>query len=166
MDTMLVWGLGLLGLSVIFLIGEAFLPSAGILGVSAVVAAIAGVVCLFRYDTTWGLSGTLGLVVLGPIAVYGLLKLWPHTPIGRRVIGAPTEEELERVHQEEASQRAARAALIGLEGQTLTDLRPVGLASIRGERMEVLSETGFVPTGTRVRVTHADLRLIKVRPAN
>ena len=51
------------------------------------------------------------------------------------------------------------------EGTALTDLRPIGLVEIAGQRYEVLSETHFIPTGTKVRVTHADLAQIKVRQA-
>ncbi|HYF15901.1 MAG TPA: NfeD family protein [Phycisphaerales bacterium] len=164
MDPLLAWGIGLLVVSCILLIAEAFLPSAGVLGVSAGVAAVAGVICLFRYDAAWGLAGLGSVVVLGPTAIAFLVKVWPHTPIGRRIIGAPTEEEVERQRAEELAARGARAALVGKTGKAVTDLRPVGVAVIDGARHEVLSETTFVPEGASVRVTYADLAQIKVRP--
>lgn len=164
MDPMLAWGLGLLALAFLLLILELFVPSAGALAVGAGLAAIAGVVCLFRYDAAWGASGALSILVLTPLAVYGFFKIWPNTPMGRRIIGAPTEEQVMAQRQAEERARAQRQALIGKEGKVVTDLRPVGLVDIGGTRYEVLSETLFVPAGSRVRITQADLSQIKVRP--
>lgn len=163
MDPLLVWGVALLAISVLILIIELFVPSGGMLGVTAAVVAVAGVVCLWRHDTTSGITGTLAVLVLGPLAFMFMLKIWPQTPMGRRLINAPTEEEQMAQRQSEEQQKSERLALIGKEGTALTDLRPVGLVEINGQRHEVLSETHFVPTGSKVRVTHADLAQIKVR---
>jgi membrane-bound serine protease (ClpP class) len=92
-----------------------------------------------------------------------MIKVWPHTPIGRSIIGAPTEEQAEQQRITEEQERRARLALIGKEGKVLRDLRPVGLVEIEGQRYEVLSETTFVPVGETIRVTQADLMQIKVR---
>jgi membrane-bound ClpP family serine protease len=164
MDTLLLWGIALIAGSLLVVLIEAFIPSGGLLSVLAGALAIAGVVCLFRYDTSWGLGGVLGLIILAPVAVGFVLKVWPHTPLGRRIIGAPTEDQLYEQHSREQAERQARAAYVGKEGVVLTDLRPVGLVEIEGKRLEVTSETTFVRQGTRVRVTFADMSQIKVRP--
>ncbi len=132
MESLLVWGLGLLALALVLLVAEFFVPSAGALGLTAAVIAIAGVVCLFRYDTLWGVIGSLIVIVFGPLAVYFGLKLWPHTPLGRRVIGAPSEEEAAAARQRESDEKKKQAALVGKEGRVLTDLRPVGTVEIDG----------------------------------
>lgn len=165
MDTWLAWGLGLFALSSILLLIELFVPTAGVMGVIACVAAIAGVVCLTRYDSTWGAASALAMMVLGPMAAYFMLKVWPSTPMGRKIFGTPSDEEIAEAQKAEVAARNARLALIGQEGQALTDLRPVGMMSLQGERVEVLAEVGFIPAGTRVRVTHADLSQVKVRAA-
>jgi membrane-bound ClpP family serine protease len=165
MDTWLAWGLGLFALSFILLLIELFVPTAGIMGVIACVAAIGGVVCMTRYDSTWGAASALATMVLGPMAAYFMLKVWPSTPLGRKIFATPTEEELAQARQAEEGERKARLALIGKEGKALTDLRPVGLIDLNGVRMEVLAEVGFIPAGTRVRVSHADLSQVKVRAA-
>lgn len=166
MEAMLVWGLGLLAAAVLVLVVEVFLPSAGILLVVSVGCALAGIVCLFRYDPLWGLSGTLASLVLGPVTFFSLLKVWRHTPIGRRMVGEPSEEEVEAKRQAEQREQEQRARLLGAEGDAITDLRPVGVVRIRGERYDALSETLLIPAGTRVRVTIVEANQIKVRPVD
>ncbi|MBL8759125.1 MAG: hypothetical protein JNK35_11930, partial [Phycisphaerae bacterium] len=50
MEPLLLWGLGLLAASLLIVVIELFLPSAGVLALVATAVAIAGVVCLFRHD--------------------------------------------------------------------------------------------------------------------
>lgn len=165
MDTMLLWGLILIGLALVLGVAELFVPSHGALGLTSGVLALTGVVCMFKYDTTWGVSTGLALLVLAPVGVGLGMKVWPHTPLGRRIIGAPTPDQVEQARTKEEAAKAARRALVGKNGTVLTDLRPVGKVDIEGTRYEVLSETSFISTGTRVRVTHADLEVIRVREA-
>lgn len=49
-----------------------------------------------------------------------------------------------------------RPELEGLDGVALTDLRPSGVAQIGDERLDVVSETGWVPAGSPVRVQRAE----------
>ncbi len=165
MDPQLVWALGFFALAFLLLALEVFLPTAGILAISSAVSAIVAVVMLYRFDVMWGNIGLLSVLVLAPAAAGFMLKIWPHTPMGRRIIGAPTEEEVEKARGAEEEERRARQALIGKQGKVLQDLRPVGVVEIEGTRYEVLSETTYVPVGEMVRVTHADLMQIKVRRA-
>jgi membrane-bound serine protease (ClpP class) len=50
----------------------------------------------------------------------------------------------------------ARPELVGIEGITLTDLRPAGTAEIAGERLDVVSEAGWITAGSPVRVLRAE----------
>ncbi|MFA6044030.1 MAG: NfeD family protein [Phycisphaerales bacterium] len=163
MESLLVWGLGLIGLAILLLSLEFFFPAAGALALTSFVLAVVGIICLFRYDMVWGATGTLLLLVMGPTALYWGLKIWPHTALGRGVVGAPTEEELEAQRAAEASEQQKGQALIGKEGMVVSDLRPVGAAEIAGQRMEVISEGTFVPTGARVRVIAVNGVTVRVR---
>ena len=160
---MLAWGLGLIILSIIIFAAELFLPSMGLLSIGAGISLIVGIVFLFRYDMTWGLTGSLVSVVLVPTFLGFLLKVWPHTPFGRKIIGKPLEDELGEQQASEGQLRKAREALIGKTGVALGDLRPIGTALIEDARVEVMSEIGFIPANTNVRVVSADLTTIKVR---
>ena len=162
-EELLFWGLGLLAASLLLVIIEVFVPSGGLIAITAAGCAIAGIVFLFRFKTSWGVSGTLAMLVLGPTAFGFALKVWPSTPIGRRMLGAKTPEEEEADRLAELKERQKQQSLVGAEGTVLTDLRPVGMIQIDSVRMEALSEMGVIRAGTRVRVTVVESNQIKVR---
>lgn len=164
-DAMLVWGLGLLVASLLLLIIEVFVPSGGLIAITAAGCAIGGVVCLFRVSAGWGLAGLGTMLVLGPAALSFAFKIWPHTPIGRKMLGERPEEQVEAERKAEAEERERRLALLGAEGVVRTDLRPVGVVEIGGHRFEALSEESLIRAGQRVRVTVVEPNQIKVRRA-
>ena len=159
METMLVAGLGLLALSLILIMIEAFVPSGGIIGLVAACCAIAGVVALFRYSSMWGVSGLLTVAVLGPMCFFWAIRMLPNTPIGRSLIGPPPEE----IAREVQEQRNERLALIDARGRAVTDLRPVGLVEIDGTRHDAVAEGPLIDRGATVRVTGVDGMQIRVR---
>jgi membrane-bound ClpP family serine protease len=165
MESPLIWGWALLALAAVLLLAEFFIPTGGALGLAALAAATAGVVVLWvGAGRTWGLIGLLTVLVMGPAALAYGLKIWPHTPLGRRVLGTPSEEEESaRLAAEEAARREADK-ILGKEGRVLSDLRPVGTVEVEGRRYDAMSETLFVPAGARVVVTGRDVAQIKVRP--
>lgn len=160
-ETLLLWGLGLLAVSLLLVVVEVFIPSAGVISLIAAVVAIAGVACLFRVSTAWGLAGVLTLLILGPIVFFFSISILPSTPMGKRLLFGETGED-------EPVLRDARGVgydhLMGVEGTALTDLRPIGTVRIEGEKYDALSETALVRAGSRVRVTAVEGNQIKVRP--
>lgn len=57
-----------------------------------------------------------------------------------------------------------RTDLIGAEGVAATDLRPSGVMLLGGERLDVVSDAGFVAKGTRVRVVRSEAYRLVVEP--
>ena len=164
METMLLWGLGLLGVAFLLFVIEVFVPSGGVIAVTAAVVAIAGVVCLFRHDTVWGIAGLLAVLLLTPMLFMLALKIWPSTPIGQRMMyGDATPEDRQRRQRVEFEAREARQALVGAEGVVQTDLRPVGVVKIDGVRHDALAEIGLIEAGQRVVVVSVTDNQIKVR---
>ena len=51
---------------------------------------------------------------------------------------------------------AAREDLVGAEGVAATDLHPSGTAVLGGERLDVVSEVGFIDKGARIRVVRSE----------
>ena len=49
-----------------------------------------------------------------------------------------------------------RPELEGLDGVALTDLRPAGAAQFGDERLDVVSEAGWIPAGSPVRVLRSE----------
>jgi membrane-bound ClpP family serine protease len=163
-DTVLLVGLGLLAASFLLLFAELFIPSAGLLAIGAGAAAIAGIVILFNYDSLWGLIGVAVVLVGAPTALSLGLKVWPHTPVGKKMLlGENTEEGLEAKRVAEAQARELRRALVGAEGEVVTPLRPVGVVRIGDTRHDALAESGIIESGQRVKVTSVRDNQIKVR---
>lgn len=163
-EVFLLWGFGLFGLALLLFLVELFLPTGGILGVMVGVAAIAGVVSFFRASQVWGWSSLGFLIVVSPFAFAFALKVWPHTPIGRRLILGSVEDEVdEEAPQVRDEEGDVLKALIGATGEAVSDLRPVGTVRIEGERVEALAESGMIDAGQKVRITAVEGNRIRVR---
>jgi len=167
-ESLLLWGVALLGLAALLIFVEVLLPSGGLIAILSAASTIAALVFFFRYDVTWGLMSTLAVLVLLPVVIAFALKVWPHTYFGRRIILGSAEED-EAARQETAKARAAESealqALVGVRGQALTDLRPVGAVRIEGERVEAIAVGGVVEAGAAVKVVAIEGNRIKVRQA-
>jgi membrane-bound ClpP family serine protease len=163
-ESLLIWGISLLAIAALLLVIEVFVPSGGIIATASIGCAIAGNICLWRYDAVWGVIGTVGSLIAGPLIFVQTIKIWEHTPTGRKLLGQPTEEDRQKQRLEEESKAKELLALVGMEGEVVTDLRPVGVVRISGKRYDALSETMYIPAGTKVRVTVAEASQIKVRP--
>ncbi len=163
-EAFLLWGFGLFGLAFILFLVELFLPTGGVIGVMVGVAAIAGVVSCFRASMTWGVSSLLFLIVISPIAFAFALKVWPNTPIGRRLILGDASDDLdEEAPPPTDASDELRQALVGATGVAMSDLRPVGTVRIEGERVEALAEGGMIDAGQDVRITAVEGNRIRVR---
>lgn len=57
-----------------------------------------------------------------------------------------------------------RPELEGMDGIALTDLRPAGTAEVAGERLDVVSESGWITAGSPVRILRAEGYRHVVRP--
>lgn len=162
MESMLAWGLLLLAAALLMIVLEVFIPSAGLISVTAGLLAVGGIVCLFMHDKVWGFAGIVTVLLLGPLILIAGFKIMPATPFGKKLLYGESGRH-EPVIPEEALNRLD--GLVGVEGEALTDLRPVGTARIEGQRLDVRSEIAFVPAGTKVRVTGVEGSTVRVRPA-
>lgn len=165
-EAMIWWGFGLFAASVIVLALELFVPSGGVLGLLSAALAIGGVVCFWRVSPTWGVTALLALMILGPLAAGFFVKIWPDTPVGRMMIlGSSADEEQERAEHELAAdaRRAGLESLVGATGRALTDLRPVGVVLIDGQRRDALAEGAWIEDGTEVRVVRVEGSQLRVR---
>ncbi len=157
-----LWAVILLGVAVVLFLLEVMLPTGGVIGLMAAVSLVAGIVMLFKIDTTVGLIGAVVALAAVPFLFAFVIKVWPYTPIGQRLT-LRTPGALDGSKGGPADTAGATQNLIGTQGQALTDLRPVGTCLINGQRHQCLAETGLIPAGTTVRVVDADGMGIKVR---
>ena len=165
-NELLLWGFGLIGVALALAFAEIFIPSGGVISIVAMLVAAAGVVAFWRVSWVWGVTSLAGTVV-GGVGMFNLaIRIFPHTPIGKGLIlgGTEPEEELAEKARAAAAAHETSKALIGAVGTAITDLRPVGMAEIAGQRYEVLAEGGVIDRGQAVRVTSVEHNQVRVRP--
>jgi len=171
-DVFFLWGCLLLGAAIVLLVIELFVPSGGLIGILCAVCAIGSVVAFYRYDATWGLATGIAYVILAPILIIFLFKVWINSPVARTMILGGRDESAISEGEDEVTATGRRRlerleqlrALIGAEGTTETALRPVGTVRINGERIDALAESGVIEANVPVIVTDVYDNQIKVRP--
>jgi membrane-bound serine protease (ClpP class) len=171
---MTITALILFAAAMVFFAVELMLPS-GVIALCGATCLVGAVVMLFRIDTTYGLIGATVSMIALPFFLSVMLKVWPHTPIGRLMIHRgrapamtiPTPREQDS-DEEDASEEPQVVtprgpSLLGARGTAVTDLRPGGIALIGSKRIDVLADAGLIRAGTKVRVVAEDGMEVKVR---
>lgn len=148
----------LLGVGLIALAIEVFLvPGFGIAGIVAIICIGTGVfLALLSSLPTWGdIARALGMIaasfMLVTAAVYMFVQKLPTSDRWRGVFlrAATTRDE-------GYVSAVARNDLVGLQGVAVTDLHPSGTARFGGERLDVVSDAGYVERGTAIRIVRSE----------
>jgi membrane-bound ClpP family serine protease len=132
---------------VVLLVAEVGLPSHGVLGLLGALCFVAGVGVVFYLHQGLGVVLAVGLTVATPFLIGLWLKIWPRTPLGRRLILSPPSAMTPA-----AASAADERGWIGQIGVTASELRPGGTCEFGGERVACTAEHGLIPPGTSVRV--------------
>lgn len=156
----MVWAIIAFGVAITLLVLEAFLPSGGVLGLLAGFCAIAGIVMFFMFDDMWGMVSMAVALLATPFIIAAMLWVWPNTPIGRALT---LEEEQKLVNTDTRAADSDGTISVGIEGEALTDLRPVGACRLNGQRIDCTSYAGVIEKGTKVRVIGVEGISIKVK---
>lgn len=130
----------------------------------------------------FGIAGVVSILCIGAatfLALLGALPTWADVARASGVLVAaativvavaytflrhlPTSERWRGIFLTTATSKETgylsapqRDDLIGAEGVALTDLRPSGTIRVADERLDVVSETGFVAKGDRVRIVRSE----------
>jgi membrane-bound ClpP family serine protease len=163
----LIWAFALIGFATLLFVLEILIPSGGIIGLLALCAAIGAVVAFSFESLIWGGVSLAGLLVMVPLAINFALRVFPNTPVGKKLIlgeDVEDEEELARLEEQRREEEQRRQALIGAEGTTVTPLRPGGSVKIDGVTIEATSEVGMIEVGVPIKVTKVDAFGVRVRP--
>jgi membrane-bound serine protease (ClpP class) len=135
---LLTLGLGLI-------VAEIFFPSFGLLSVLATAALVGSVAMAFQESSTLGVRFLIAIVVLVPATIVLGFKLFPRSPLGKRmVVSGPTFEA--------TRSDALAGGLLGQEGVIEADCRPAGMARLDGKRVDVVTRGEWIEAGVRVRV--------------
>ncbi len=171
--------LGLLGLAIVLLLLELFVPSGGVLAVMTGVSAVASIASMFTYDVDWGGIYLAVMCAGSPIVVLLVVKLWSKTPLANRMILKEDADGPRRPSRDEhragdnpavgrsgvVATASARqfAELVGHEGTTLTTLRPIGFVRVNGLRLDAVAENGVIEVGVAVIVIDSIDGQLRVR---
>lgn len=141
---------------------EMFLPTAGILFVLSVVLAVAAVIAGFMHSIYLGAAMVVILVVSLPVLFVLFSKIWPHTPLGRRlIIPAPTRESV----LPPSAIDDALTQYKGAKAQVLSPMLPTGSIRIGDKTLVATCESGAVEPGQWVRVVKVQMNRLIVVPA-
>ncbi len=138
---------------------DLFVPSGGMLLLLATLAAVAAVLFGFRSGHSVGM-GMLTLVIATiPSFVFLAIKIWPHTPLGRRIIlKLPTSEPSGAGVAAEPLQE-----LVGCVLLAETAFLPTGQLRVGHRRFNAVAESSFIEAGSHVRVLAVRERNLVVR---
>ncbi|MFZ3102022.1 MAG: NfeD family protein [Desulfitobacteriaceae bacterium] len=147
---------------IILLAFELFvIPGFGVSGILGITSLVVGII--FVSDTWYeGVLYSLGTFVILGVLVYlsfrftGTKKLW-------------SKLSLNTSQSNKAGYTAPKVNYedyIGKQGIALTQLRPAGTADFQGERVDVVTEGGFIKAGSQVKVIAVEGVRIVVRIHN
>ena len=161
MGVMVIAAILLLVAALACVAAKLFLPSHGILAIVAGLLAILGVIAGYRAEPALGVLIAAVVLVGTPVVFFWAIKLYPHTPMGKRVmlkapppgLRDPFSEETERL-----------AALVGRHAVAATMLRPAGTIEVDGHRIDAVSESEVIAPGTRVEILRVTGLRVIVKP--
>ena len=139
----------LMAIGIVLLLAELLLPSHGILGLGSAGCILGAIFVASRQNAWAGLALLVGVAALTPFAWVAFVKIWPKTPVGKRVVLPPV-----------ANEPPDPLVRVGQVGVTVSELRPIGVCDFDGVRIEAHSEHGMLPPGTPVKV----VALVNNRP--
>ena len=163
----IIWAFIFIAIAVVVFFIEIFVPSGGLLALLGGLSIIASLIAFFVYDINTGLIATGIYIVFGPIIAWIAFKIWADSPLAKRMILGNVDGDDEFSNQESEVQRqerlTARQTLVGKQGETITQLRPVGVVRIDGDRVDAMAETGVIGANVQIEVVKVYDNQIKVR---
>ncbi len=154
--------LTLLFLGFALVAAEVFFPSAGVLSLLAGSSLIASIVLGFSENMMLGWT-LLAVTLIGlPLVVVSAFRLFPRTPMGRRMIqGGATWDKDERAAVEHAAER-----FVGCRGTAASSLRPAGIVDFGGQRVDVITRGEHIDAGTPVLALRFEANRLVVETAS
>jgi len=141
---------------------ELFVPSAGIIGVIAATLIVAGIVVGFAESLSTGALMLMIAVVALPVLLTVMFKIWPHTPLGKRILLKDLKPE--DVLPKKSHYKKRNDSLVGKLGIAKTKMLPSGIVVIDGEKFDAISEGFPIDQGDAVKIIAVREHRIYVQP--
>ena len=141
------------------LIAEVFIPSGGILSIISMGCLIGGLVIFFKHNTTMGIVGITVALIMIPAVLVAAYKFLPDSRLGKKVFLSPPE----RQKGDAIPDTDELKHMLGAVGSVITPLRPVGMVDFDGNRIECVSESGFIENDNNVKVIKVEGTQLTVR---
>jgi membrane-bound ClpP family serine protease len=161
--TPLTWLILLVLLGVVFILLELLVPSGGVLSFFAAVCLAGAIFAGYYYFGPATGTGVLALeAILVPLVIVVAIRVWPYTPIGRRVLNRPPGRPSE-LGEAESAQHLRH--LVGKWGRAKSPLLPSGAVLIDGRLYDAVSHDKPIEAGQPIEVVQAEGNHIVVRPS-
>lgn len=147
-------------------VAEFMLPTGGMLGATAVAFLAAAVWIAFSHSFLAGTATLLFALLTTPLLLMGLVRAWPHTPLGRRMLNRRPGEQAQPKKPRTTASGIPIEELVGRVGVAKNDLLPSGLVLVDGEKMDAVSSGMPIDAGSQVVVTRVELGRLHVRQAS
>ncbi len=143
--------------AVVLIYIELFVPG-GVFGVTGIIAFVASIVIAFTQYGEMGFIIAICEVVVATVLIVIGIKRFPRSLAGRRLI---LGRNLDKSYGYSGTE--SLDAHKGGEGETLTALRPAGIAQIGDTRLNVVSDGTFIEKGKKVKVVEVEGNRVVVR---
>jgi len=154
------WWVGLaFAVGILFAIAELLIPSHGFLTVLSAGSFVTAIVMAFFVGQTAGFLTLLAVALLAPFILYAAIRVWPHTPVAKRLIlkeGTGFGKAGDLAHLDPAD-------YVGRIGVSKTLLRPAGKITVDGRALDCLTEGDLVQPGHKVRIIAVEGARVIVR---
>lgn len=155
--TPLLWSVLLILGGMLIIAAELFIPSGGVLSIFAALTLVAAIIVAFADSMATGAMALSAVVILVPLVAVLLLRWWPRTAMGRRILLQSGESQYQ-------TEENPLLDLLGQSGIVRNEMRPNGRVQIGGRIYDAVSQGTLIEEGTHVVVAEVDGIHIQVRP--
>lgn len=152
----------LLAIGLVVVVAELFVPSAGFLGVVAGILIVSAIVVGFMDGLASGALVLLLTVAALPLLLAFMVNIWPHTPLGKRIL--IDEIKPEDVLPNSSHYKKRNDSLIGRVGVAKTKMLPSGIVIIDDEKYDAISQGFAIEEGDAIKVVDVRENRIYVEP--
>jgi len=141
----------------ILLVIEAMIPGFGLPGISGIILVLIGTVLAMGSLKTAVVSLSIAILITTIVTIV-LIKMGYRSKLLNKIV-------LDTAHEGERGYLSVDSPIdyLNKEGKTITELRPAGFIEIDGEKLDALSDGGFIPKEMPIKVVRVEGSKIFVR---